>query len=88
MFAEKNLQTYPIDVRYYIICGCVIKDEYIDDFGNIYNEPFCYDLSGGGRMNEKGYNISFSRVGVSCTGARFRAFSYTKGQQPLPGGIL
>ena len=44
MFTEKNLQTYPIDVKYCIICGHVIKNEYIDDLGNIYDEPFCYDL--------------------------------------------
>ena len=45
MFTEKNLQTHPIDVKYCNICGHIIKYEYIiDDLGNIYDEPFCYDL--------------------------------------------
>ena len=48
-----------------------------------------WSLSGGGRVNKKGYNIlilSLSRA--NCTDALFWAISYTTVWQAIPGGIF
>lgn len=67
-----------IDVRYCCICGKVIKGEPLKDpFGNLYDSPFCYDLSHE-VVSRKDLNISsLVKTRVCCVSALFRAFVHT-----------